>query len=179
MTINFEEDTPVVSADDLKNIAQLARQVVEGESEVADLEERLKAAKNRLKAVQEGALPEAMKAVGMTEFKTINGHSISVTETLYASIAAKNKAKAAQWLVNNNLAALVKEDLVVSFDKGQHDDVIALVDSLQKMGEYNISTSENINTGSVKSAIKELLEEGVDVPLELFGAYFLRKAVVL
>lgn len=177
--INFEEDSEVViTGEMLLNITQLAAQVVAGEKAVAAIEEKLKDAKARLKQVQEIDLPDAMEACNLINFTTTHGHGIEVTKTLYASIAQKSKDAAAAWLVDNELAALVQENVVASFDKGQHAEVLRLVNVLRAMGEYNVSTTTTVNTGSVKSAIKELLEEGVEVPLELFGAYFAKKAVV-
>jgi len=177
--INYEEDARQnVSASDLKNITSLAGSVVRCEAEVERVELELKKARAQLKQVQERDLPEAMLACNMETFTTSDGLSVSVKETLYASIAKKNKAEAIQWLMNNELGALVKEDIVVAFDSGQRESVKSVIDILKGAGVTNFSTDETVNTTSVKSAIKELLGDGKEVPLELFGAYFARKAVV-
>lgn len=176
--IDYEKDLPDITKSDLVNITNLTRQVIMQEQEVVRIEERLKKAKESLRKVQEVELPEAMKACGMDKFTTTDGHSVNVTETLYASVPKKNKAQAAKWLLNNGLGSLVKEDVVVSFDNGQHERVREAVAVLESRGFSNYALSESINTASVKSAIKELLADGKDVPLDLFGAHFARKAVV-
>ena len=176
--INFEEDAPAITQEALGNITKLAAGVVTNEKEVARIEEQLKQAKAKLRQVQERDLPEAMLACNMETFVTTDGLKVSVKETLYASVAAKNKKAAAKWLVANELGALVKEDVVVSFDGGKHEGVEQLIQLLENSGVNNFTTAESMNTASIKSAIKELLGEGVEVPLELFGAYFARKAVV-
>ena len=179
MSIDYEEDIAVVvTADDLKNISNLAHDVIEGEKTVDKIEDELKAAKAKLRAVQEGTLPEAMKAVGMTSFKTTDGHSIEVKETLYASIAKKNMEEAIAWLVDNELSALVKSDVTIPFDKGEQEKMQQFLEFLEEHQVQNRIVTETVNTMSVKAAIKELLEDGVEVPLELFGAYFSRRAVV-
>lgn len=178
MTIDFEEEAPAVTQDDLSNITKLAVQVVERQSTVEQIEEQLKEARANLRQVQERDLPEAMLACNMEKFTTADGHSISVTETLYASVAKKNKAAAAKWLIENELGSLVKEDVIVSFDSGQHDKLKEVIDILVDAGVVNFTTAESMSTASIKSAIKELLGDGKEVPLDLFGAYFARKAVV-
>jgi hypothetical protein len=178
MTIDYEGDSPAISQDDLSNITKLASDVVVNEKEVAKIEESLKQAKAKLRQVQERDLPEAMLACNMETFVTTDGLKVSVKETLYATVAAKNKPAAAKWLIENELGALVKEDVVVSFDGGKHEGVKELLSLLENAGVTNFTTAESMNTASIKSAIKELLGEGVEVPLELFGAYFARKAVV-
>lgn len=180
MAINFESDSEqqTLTQDQLTNIAQLASAVVGSEKIVADIEAKLKIAKANLRQVQERDLPEAMLACNMEKFTTSDGLNVSVSETLYASVAKKNKAEAAKWLIDNELGALVKEDVVIGFDGGASEQVQALLTMLAENSINNVTTSESMNTASIKAAIKELLANGVDVPLELFGAHFARKAVV-
>ena len=179
MAIDFEDDAePVITKDILSNITQMATAVQVREHSVAVIEEQLKKAKAELRKVQEHDLPEAMLACNMETFVTSDGLKVSVKETLYASIAAKNKVEAGKWLIANELGALVKEDVVIGFDGGDHEAVQELLDKLTLIGTKNVSTSESMNTASIKAAIKELLADGKEVPLELFGAYFSRKAVV-
>ena len=179
MAIDFEDDAkPVITKDILSNITAMAFSVKQREHAVAAIEETLKKAKAELRKVQEHDLPEAMLACNMETFVTADGLNVSVKETLYASIAAKNKVAASKWLIENELGALVKEDVVIGFDGGNHDAVQELIDKLTLLGTKNVSTSESMNTASIKAAIKELLGDGKEVPLELFGAYFSRKAVV-
>ncbi len=178
--INFEEETEhaAITQDDLSNITKLAADVVANEKTVAQIEDQLKQAKAKLRKVQDFELPEAMLACNMEKFTTADGLEVSVKETLTASIAAKNKPAAAKWLLENHLGSLVKEDVTIGFDNGASDKVQALINLLAENGITNIRTSESMNTASIKAAIKELLAEGKEVPLELFGAYFYRKAVV-
>ena len=179
MAIDYEDDAKQdITKDVLSNISYMATDVQEKEHVVAKIEEELKQAKAVLRKVQEQDLPEAMLACNMETFVTSDGLKVSVKETLYASIAAKNKAEAGKWLINNELGALVKEDVIIGFDGGNHEAVQELIDKLVLLGTYNVSTAESMNTASIKAAIKELLADGKEVPLELFGAYFSRKAVV-
>ena len=179
MAIDYEYDAKQdITKDVLSNISYMALDVQEKEHAVAKIEEQLKQAKAVLRKVQEHDLPEAMLACNMETFVTSDGLKVSVKETLYASIAAKNKPAASRWLIENELGALVKEDVIVGFDGGNHEAVQELLDKLVLLGTYNVSTSESMNTASIKAAIIELLADGKEVPLELFGAYFSRKAVV-
>jgi len=177
--INYEETAQTaITKDDLSNITHMAAHVVADEKEVARIEEMLTEAKKRLRKVQDFDLPEAMLACNMETFTTSNGLKVSVKETLTASISKANKQAAAKWLLENELGALVKEDVIIGFDNGASEAVNALVKLLAENGVTNVSTHESMNTASVKAGIKELLAQGKDVPLELFGAHFYRKAVV-
>jgi len=178
MSINFEEDTAAPTNEQIGEISSLAKLQHSQEQAVDGFEAQLKEAKKALRQTQEQDLPGAMQAAGMEKFTTNTGIDVSVTENLYASIPAKNKPNAIAWLMDHGQSALIKEDISIPFDKGDHDDVEKLMKALRDMGYANANVKEAVHTGAVKSMIKEMLENGADVPLDLFGAYFHRKAVV-
>lgn len=176
--INYEADITAPNNKQLEEISKLALLQNAQQQEVALLETKLQEAQKRLRRTQEQDLPEAMKAAGLEMFKTFDGLEVSIDEKLYASIPKKHKSEAIRWLMDHDLSSLVKEDVNIPFDKGDHTAVQELVNLLEMTGYDTFSVEESVNTGSVKATIKELLDTGVDVPLELFGAYFHRKAVI-
>ena len=170
-------DSVAVEDGQVKAIASLAEKQLRLEQELEQAEAEVKRLKADLRKVSEDELPNAMLAAGVTSFVLSNGAEVAIKENLYASIPAKHKAEAAKWLVEHGQQALVREDLVIRFDKGQHDQAVGLAERLSRDG-YSPVMSEAMNAGSVKSVIKELREQGVDVPLNLFGAHFVTRAVI-
>jgi len=170
-SINFEEDITGPTNEQLTEISKLASIQQRQEADVEKLEGLLKTAKKALRKTSEDDLPGAMQAAGMEEFKTITGLTVKVKETLYASIPKARKPSAIAWLLDHAQSALIKEDVIIPFDKGDHDRMSALTASLEE-GGYTVVINETINTGSIKAMIKEMLENGQDVPLDTFGAYF-------
>jgi len=178
MAIDFEEGVEGPTNEQIGEISSLAELQRKQEADVEDLEKRLKTALAALRQTQEQDLPAAMLAAGMEQFKTTGGVSIGIKETLYASIPKAKRPAAVAWLLEHNQESLVKEDVVIPFDKGDHQKVGELVSLLEQAGYDQFSVNEAINTGSVKAMIREMLENGDDVPLDTFGAYFHRKAVI-
>jgi len=161
-----------VDTTQLKQLAELAYLQLSLEREIADLEGQLKQKKQRWAQVAEKDIPALMRdEIGMESFKLIDGTTITTKEKLFASISAKNKPLARQWLIANDHGALVKETVQAQFEKGEHEKVTAAVSLLAENG-YEVTTSETINTASVKSMITELIDQGMDVPLDIFGAFF-------
>lgn len=175
--IDYEEKATVTD-DQIKTISTLARKQIELMHAYDRAEKELKAAKIALYNVQEKELPEAMLAAGMEAFTLATGEKVSVKETLYASIAQKNKNAAIAWLMDNGHGEIVKENVLLPFEKGEHEKVVELLEILEENGYLNHAVDDVVNTATVKSLIKELLEKGEAVPLELFGAHFARKAEV-
>lgn len=114
-----------------------------------------------------------MRSITLTD-----GSSVEIDETMYAAIAKKNKAAAAQWLIDNGQGSLVKQDIIFSFGKGEDELANKLQQLATNYGFTEHETKDNVNTSAVKAVIKELLAQGIDVPLELFGAHFVRRSII-
>jgi uncharacterized small protein (DUF1192 family) len=167
----------MVSNDQLKSISALADRQVHLEQEVQQLEAQLKQKQEELRQVAERDLPTKMDEVGMKEFTLSDGRKVSIKEELKASIPKHRKNDAADWLLQYGLGSLVKEQVAVNFEAGEDDKVQTVVNQLREQG-FPATVAKDMNTNSVKSALKELRGQGVDVPMELFGAYDLRQSKI-
>jgi len=172
------EDVADVTDNELANVAALAKLQLKLQKEVEAADAALKVAKARLHKVQAVDLPELLASIGLSTIGLATGEQIEITEDMYASISAKNKKPACAWLVEHGQEALVRRILTYSFGRGEAEKYSALVDVLKDANMLEFKTEENVNTGSVKSAIKEMLADGVDVPLDLFGVHFEKKAKI-
>lgn len=175
--MSFEDDS-VATDDELQQVAALARKQQQQERDVTRLEEELKNAKNALYKTRVEALPTLLSEIGLMSITLSDGSTIVIDESLYATIPKKNKASAAQWLKDHGQGSLVKSDVSLTLGTGEEEKLgrlTALLDSTE-FSEYSLTSS--MNTGSVKAVIKELLAQGVDVPLKLFGAHFERKSII-
>ncbi len=173
----YQEEQSEVCDEALGRVAILARRVLDTQADVAVKDQALKDAKKRLRNLEENELPALMDEIGIEKFSMDDGSSINVKEDMYASIPTKNKAAAAQWLFDNGQGSLVKMDVVTHFEKGQEEKVQEVTDLLAELG-YSFNKTQTVNTASVKAVLKELIAQGQDVPLKLFGAYILRRAIV-
>ena len=155
----------------------MCRQACELEDAIARLDAQLKEQKKAHQAIIWGSLIEALDEAGIPKFELIDGTKIAVGQQLTASVPERNKAEAAQWLQDHGLGSLVSDDVVVHLTKGdgRHD---ALREMLLGGGFDNIERKPGMNTGSIKASIKEMLERGDDVPMELFGAFNRRIAII-
>lgn len=164
--------------DQLKRIADLVTMQVELERSIAETEASLKHLKGELQAVSEGALPTVLDEAGIAAFTTKDGRIVTMVEKMFMSIPRARRDACARWLVEHDLGSLVREDVVISFERGEEKRVAALQDVLEREGYSEWSVDESMNTGSVKAALAELMERGDDVPLEQFGGYIRRMSVV-
>lgn len=156
----------------LAQLSGLAAEQKEAEAAVVRAEEELKKAKARLRDVSEHKLPELMDEIGMEEFTTKDGIKIKVGEVIRASIPATTQAQAHAWLEENGRGAIIKRNFTIEFGKGEDAWAKKFQADLAKRKKPLRSTvKQAVHPQTLQAALRELLEDGADVPLDLFGAH--------
>ena len=168
--MNSYADDMVVEINDnsMKALNDMATEQDKLEDDVRQQEASLKLTKKSLYNVKQKSLPELMKSLGMADFTTTSGLRIKLTEEMSASLKGKYKEPALDWLEKSGNGSIIQNDIVAAFKKGDEDKAQALVDELANRG-FVVSYDQNIHTGTFKSLIKELLENGEEVPIEELG----------
>lgn len=165
------------SSGDLSQLHELAEQQAQAEAEVARIEAELNGAKERLKQIAEVALPAAMDELGLTEFKTTSGLIIVIAETIRASIPKARQAEAFDWLRARGHANLIKRQLSISFGKGEDELADKALDLLIAQ-HYDPEVKTEVHTQTLGALVREKLEAGEDLPLELFGVFRQRSSKI-
>jgi hypothetical protein len=173
----YSADEEIPEDDALASIAALAEEQVELEEDIATAEAALKSLNAAYRDIAESKLPQAMAEVGLREFTLENGKKVKVTDDWKASITGKKKSTVVEWLRENGHDDIIKTTVITEFNKGEDDKAVALVESLTENG-YISRDDVSVNTGTFKSLCKELVAEGVDLPLGELGIYIVRKSVI-
>lgn len=168
----YEADAvETVDADNiLAKITRTVRDLTEARSDVEQAEEALKNAQKRARTIEEFTLPELMREAGQTKLKTVDGVEVELTETLRASIPVANQLPAFNWLVEHNQGAIIKRDLRLQFGKNEGDKADRALAVILEAG-FTPQDKQSVHPQTLAATIRELMEAGVDVPLELLGAH--------
>ena len=161
----------------LSRITRLAREAVAAAADVERAEMSLKAAQDRQRNLLEFLLPNAMLEAEQDDIKTSDGVRIKLTEQLFASIPAAQQEPAFDWLVANNQGAIIKRNLFLQFGKGEEQKAAEAIDALRDHG-FAPTDKQSVHPQTLAKAIKEMLESGVDVPMELLGAHVRRSVKI-
>ena len=166
-TLNFEEDAGNVhaSTEQLEGISRLIDQQVQAERAVEKAELVLSEKKNELKLIQTELLPEAMRAAGVNEFTTTDFYSVSIDDVYMANIKEENKPDAFEWLKDEGHDDIIKNDVNVSFGKGEDKLAEEAVNTLQRAGfsEF-LHQKKHIHWQTLRAFVKEQLTKGVTLP---------------
>ncbi len=175
----FLKDSADVQATDkeLQSISELAQQQLKWEKTVSDLSIELDAANMSLRNIQEFLLPEAMAAVGISEFKLTDGSKITIKSDIFASIRVERIENAMGWLVENGLGDIIKDEVKVNLGRGEFEKAQELINEIRKMG-FEPQEKKNVHPMTLKATIKEQQGRGVQFPDEFFSVTPFRKSVI-
>ena len=161
----------------LKTVSELARAIAAKEAQVADLDRQLKDAKKELLKLTDEDLPASMAEMGLASFTLDDGSQIDVKPTYGASILVDNRPKAYEWLRDNGYDDIIKNNVSVSFGRGEDDLANAFKAVAEKEG-YVPQQDTSIHAGTLKAFVRERIEAGDEFPMELFGAYVGQRAFI-
>lgn len=161
----------------LSQVSQLVRKQIALEKRVEDLEEELKLAKENLRQVAEQDLPMALHEIGMKEVKMDDGSVVSVSNFYNVSIPKDKTDQAFDWLRTNGHGDLVKNVVSATFGRAEDNVAKDLIGKLSDEG-YNVSQKQWVEPMTLKAFAKEQVEQGSDIPTDLFGLYIGEKAKV-
>lgn len=169
-----------ISEEGLNELTRLAEEQVKVEESIAEAEEYLKNLKAKHFKISEELIPAKMAsfgAGGLAEFKLANGRKVSVKKYYSASISEENKSAAFDWLNQNGHMDIVKQEISVPLGKG-NEEVATLVANFLEQQRISYSKDEKIHPMTLKAFVKEQVEAGSDLPLDVFKVYIGNKTVI-
>ena len=179
MAINFEED----QQDAMKktgNIQSLADQVerLEGvSSEIEDTEARIKLLKKKRDHISGEVIPTMMSEMGLAELKLHDGSHLKVSTSYRATITEANKESAFNWLRNNGLGDIIKNEILVSFGRNEDNKAADYAALAQERG-FQPTQKLKVEPMTLKALVRERIEAGKEMPTELFNVFVGNKTTI-
>ena len=148
-----------LTKEQLKRIADLGTRQLDLEQLVKDQEAELKRLKTELFNLTSSVIPEVMKEIGMLSFTMEDGSFLEVKHVIKAAIAKKNEVKAFKWLRDNEAGDLIKNNVTISFGKGEDERAMGAVKMLSGLN-YSPSQKESVHGNTLSAYVRERMEEG-------------------
>lgn len=168
----YAEDAAATVDDEniLAKITRVARELRDAEEAVQEAQEALTTAQSRVRLLEESTLPDLMDEAGQKRLTTVDDYELERTETLRASIPKANLPAAVMWLRANNNGSIVKRKLSLEFGKDEDQRASEARDLILEAG-FTPTDDQSVHPMTLAATIRELLEQGVNVPMELLGAF--------
>ena len=170
--IDYENDRiqSVEQIDSAKRLSDKILELKDLEDEIANAEESVKKLKEKAKQVSTVEIPTMMDDMQITKLKLKDGESVEIKKIYGAYISPDQQEAAFTWLRNNGLGDIIKNDITVTFGKGE-DNKAALYADLAKGQGYEPVQKIGVHSQTLKALVRERLESGQDVPADLFKPF--------
>jgi len=165
-----------VDADGGKQLSGLVHRLNEKQQQIDDTEKYLKELKAEKQRIAFEQIPMLMDEMGI-ERVDVDGATVTLKPFVSASIPADRKQEAFNWLREHGLDDIIKNDIIVSFGRGQDNAAGDVMYELEQKG-FHPEQKTHIHSMTLKAFIREQVEQGNSIDLDMFGAYVARTAEV-
>ena len=141
------------------------------------MEGLLKDKKKALLAITDGQLPDALEHMGLEKFTLTDGSEIATKVFYGASIPRDRRDEAYEWLRDHEFGDLVKNNVTVTFGRGEDETAKEFIELCGAQG-FSPNQSEKVEPMVLKAWLRERVEAGDPIPLDLFGAYISNRATI-
>ena len=165
----FEEN---VTDNALTQIKETAEQQEQAEVAVEKATEELSIAKKEFVRISEKVFPDLLNSLEMTEDLTVAGLRVQLAEKLRGSIPVKHRDEAIKWLTRKGHGDIVKRQIVIEFSKDEEKWADKFMrDCAQRKKQLNMQVKRTVHPQTLQAWCREMLEEGEEFPMELFGVF--------
>ena len=179
MTIDFEKDQTEV-LDKTTNINKLADKIKELQAHQQQLqiqEDAIKQKKKDIEHLSGEVIPTMLSEMGLSFLKLQDGSSVEVKTNYSATITQANKEAAFNWLRENGLGDIIKNEISVSFGRNE-DNKAADYANLAKGQGFEPQQKLKVEPMTLKALVRERMEAGKEMPTELFNIYVGNKTTI-
>jgi len=185
-----------VSEDNMKRLADLVATYNKYQNALGELKERVKKGEKIIREIETEFIPSIMEEIGMSEYKLADGSKVTMSSVVAGRIPSQGaidkakgdahddliakRAECFDWLRNHNAGSIIKREFSFNLGKGDESEqaknkLLEIADELK----LPYQDAENVHAMSLNAILKELVQNGVDVPVDTFGLFVGNKAKIV
>ena len=175
----LEDSKDMLDNIEVTDIAQQCVKLKEKEDEIEELENKLKAKKAEADDISSRVIPELLAEQGLSEIKLADGSKVSVKKE-YRCTLPKDEGKRQQcydWLRDQKLGDIIKNNIFVTFGKGEDDKAKQLLDLAQENG-FEPQQKSDVSWMTLTALFRERIESGLDMPSDVFSTWIKDKTKI-
>ena len=168
----FIEDAPqdVNNLKGVENLSTLVLELQKLEDDIKVQEDKLKLTKEKADRLSQVAIPEIMEALKMKTMKLADGSAIEIKEIYSATIPVNKNEGAYNWLRENDLGDLIKNEITVSFGRGEDNKASDYADLAKERG-FEPTQKLKVEPMTLKALFRERSENKQELPSEHFNLF--------
>ena len=177
MDLEAESTRIKVDTDVTSDIATSCNKLLELQTQMKKCEEHIKTLREEERLLSENEIPNLMQQAGISSLKLMDGSSVSFKPEYYAKIPVSKTNEAFDWLSFNGFGDLIKNQVSLTFGKSEDNVANSLVEDLKSKG-HNVSQKKKVEPMTLKAFVREQIQSGQKLPMDLFGVYVSNKTTI-
>ena len=164
---------------EVTNLADECQKLKDTEDMIKSAEKHLKDLKTKADDIGSRVIPELLAEQGLTSIKLSDGSSVSVKKE-YRCTLPKDDSKREQcykWLRDNQLGDIIKNNVSVTFGRGEDDKAKQLLDLAVANG-FEPSQKSDVSWNTLTALFRERIESGLDMPSDVFSTWIKDKTKI-
>ena len=177
MEADASDSLEIPSDNYIRSVSNLAEAMLSLQRQKQLLEEQIAKVNRKYNTLADEDLPQLMIEWGVAKVTLSGGETVEVKPTYGAHIKAENKPEAFQWLRENDLDDIIKNTVSLAFGRGEDDRAQEFIDVATAAGHVPDQKTD-IHPQTLKAWVRERIESGESIPMELFGVFAGQKAII-
>ena len=179
MTIDFEKDQQdaMKKTEGIQSLADQVERLELCDDRIADIENDLKMMKKKRDHISGEVIPTMMSEMGLAELKLHDGSHLKVSTSYRATITEANKEAAFNWLRENGLGDIIKNEISESFGRNEYNKAADYAELARGQG-LQPTQKMKVEPMTLKALVRERIEAGKEMPTEIFGVFSENKTII-
>ena len=169
--IDFEQDQQeVLEKTDIKTLSHYCLMLQNYEDQLINMEKDMKKIKEQADKIGSEIIPNLLAEQGLASLKLADGSSVDIKKSYNCTIKKDQLESAFEWLRNNGLGDIIKNEVAVQFGKGEDNKAEQLLGLAVREG-YEPSQKQKVEPMTLKALFRERIEAGLDMPSQFFHTF--------
>ena len=175
----LKDSTDLLDNVEITTIAAECIKLKQKEDEIAALEDQLKSKKAEADDIGSRVIPELLAEQGLTELKLQDGSKVSVRKEFRATLPKDDirREAAYKWLRDQGLGDIIKNNVTVSFGKGEDDKAEQLLNLAAEHG-FEPQQKSDVAWNTLTALYQERVQAGLDMPSDSFSLWIKDKTKI-
>jgi len=168
----LEDSTDLLDNVEVTTIADQCQKLKALEDEIIKAEEHVDSLKAKARDISERVIPELLAEQGLSSLKLADGSSVTVKREYRCTLPKDDSRRedAYKWLRENGLGDIIKNNVSVTFGRGEDDKAQQLLDLAASKG-FNPHQKSDVAWNTLTALFQERVESGLDMPSDVFSTW--------
>ena len=168
---DFERDQQeVIEKTDIQQLSGYCLELQGLEDDIQSKEEEIKKLKEQADKIASEIIPNMLAEQGLSSLKLADGSGVEIRKTYSCTVKKDNLESAYKWLRDNGLGDIIKNEVFVTFGKGEDNKAEQLLNLAVQEG-FEPQQKSKVEPMTLKALYRERIEAGLDMPPDSFHLF--------